>query len=344
MFVKGGSALRDVIISLNESECGIALVVDDNRKLLGTVTDGDIRRALLKGVKLEGTAAEIMHDTPLTCSGNMALDQIRLLMLQKQVRQIPLVDDDGRVVDLVVVNELVRNRKHENRVIIMAGGLGTRLRPLTESVPKPMLEVGGKPILQGIIENLVGQGLYKFTICLNYLGSMIEDYFGDGSAFGASITYTREERRMGTGGALSLLEELPSHPCIVMNGDILTKLDFRRLRDFHTEHNAEATIALNEYDFSIPFGVIETHDGMVTRMLEKPTHTSFVNAGIYMLSPSVFEHIQSDTAFDMPELMEKLIALGKGVAGFPIFEYWLDIGRHNDLAAVRETGILKNQE
>jgi len=334
--VRSDATVREAIELLNADEFGIVLVVDEQQKLLGTITDGDIRRALLDGIVLEDPVDSAMHKNPLTSTTSASLDEMRLHMHQHEVLQMPVLDSRGRVVDLVLANEPEKNKRYENQVIIMVGGLGQRLRPLTENVPKPMLEVGGKPILQGIIENLVSQGLYNFTLCLNYLGDVVEDHFGDGNKFGATITYTRENRRMGTGGALSLLNERPCRPCIVMNGDILTTLDFHSLRQFHNEHKASATMSLNEFEVQIPFGVIETRGGKVKKMTEKPTHKSFVNAGIYMLSPEVFDYIREDTEFDMPTLMQDLIDQGVDVAGFPIFEHWLDIGRPTDLAVARK--------
>lgn len=338
------SPLIKAIETIDKNELGIALVIDGDERLTGTITDGDIRRGLLRGLQLEESVTNVMKTSPHTVTADISLDEIKHQMESFDIHQMPVLDGDGRVVDLIVDSVHEDDPVYENEVIIMAGGLGQRLRPLTETVPKPMLEVNGKPILETILEGLREQGLRNFTICLNYLGEMIEDYFGDGSSHGINITYTRENRRMGTGGALSLLEKKPTKPCIVMNGDIVTNLNFRQLLQYHREHSAKATIALNEYSINVPFGVIETENSMVTNMVEKPVHTYFVNAGIYMLSPSCFDAIEHDTDFDMPDLISRLMEAGDAIAGFPVFEYWIDVGRHSDLAIARNKDGAKQEE
>ena len=333
--IRTDATIRETIVCINETELGIALVIDENSCLLGSVTDGDIRRALLRGLKLDATVDKVMNQNPLTCLVDTPFGEIKRKMSENKVRQMPITEASGEVVDLVFEEDKWLHTDVAVEAIIMAGGIGQRLRPLTENVPKPMLEVKGQPILERIIEDLRAQGICKITICVNYLGHMIEDYFGDGSKHGVSITYTRETRRMGTGGALSLLEDRPAGPCIVMNGDIITKLDFGQLLAFHHDHNAVATIALNEYSVTVPFGVVEIENGMATGLVEKPTHSFFVNAGIYMLSPESFDFIEKDTEFDMTDLVTKMMNQGAGVTGFPVFEYWLDVGRHDDLALAR---------
>jgi NDP-sugar pyrophosphorylase family protein len=212
----------------------------------------------------------------------------------------------------------------------MAGGLGTRLRPLTDDIPKPLLKVGNKPILETIIRNFAEHGFVNITISLNYKGDMIKDYFGDGSDFGVNIDYVEENKRLGTAGALSLLKENPHEPFFVMNGDLLTDVNFSHLLDFHSFGNSTATMCVREYEYQVPYGVIQTKDSDITSIVEKPIQKFFVNAGIYVLSPSVFNDIPENEFFDMPTLFNILIEKQKKVSSFPIHEYWLDIGRMSD--------------
>lgn len=332
-----GVLLSDAILAIDKGSIGVAFVVSPEFNVIGSLTDGDVRRALLAGKKLEDPIDIIMNTSPIVASVADGVSECHALMKRHGIRQIPRLDGEGVLVDFVLLDDPMITKKLENDVIIIAGGLGTRLYPLTENIPKPMLDVGGKPILQSIIEDLRSQGLHRFTLCVNYLSEVIINHFEDGHNFGVEIKYVHEDRRMGTGGALSLLGTSPELPCIVMNGDIVTNLDFRRLYEFHTMNNAMATVALNEHSTTIPFGVMELSNGMIQAMVEKPTSTVFVNAGIYILSPKVFSYIKKDEAFDMPQLIQTLLDDKHDVAGFPIFESWLDVGRHNDLDKARNT-------
>jgi NDP-sugar pyrophosphorylase family protein len=213
----------------------------------------------------------------------------------------------------------------------MAGGLGTRLRPLTEECPKPLIKVGGQPILQTVLEGFRAQGFHKFYISVNYKSEMIEQYFGDGRRWDASIEYLREEKRLGTAGPLSLLPETPESAVLVANGDLLTNLNFARLLSYHTEHRAMATMGVRQYSLQVPYGVIEIDGQCISHIQEKPTEKYFVNAGIYALEPDAVAQIPGKTFYDMPELFEDLIAAGEEVTAFPIQEYWQDIGQPDDL-------------
>ena len=308
----------------------IALVVDSENKLLGTLSDGDIRRGLLKNLSLDDISEDLYFKNPTIASINDSTERIIQKAISKQVYQIPIVDDEGKLVDIVNLATLLNITKKRNRVILMAGGLGTRLRPLTQDIPKPLLKVGNKPILETIIKNFANYGFVNITISLNYKGEMIKDYFGDGSNFGVNIDYVEENMRLGTAGALSLIENKPNEPFFVMNADLLTDVNFSHLLDFHSFSNSDATMCVREYEYQVPYGVIEVEESSITSIVEKPIQKFFVNAGIYVLSPKVFEHIPKNEFYDMPTLFNTFIEKEKKVISFPIHEYWLDIGRMSD--------------
>ena len=324
------STIKEALKIIDSGAMRIALVVDSNNKLLGTLSDGDIRRGLLKNLSLDDTIEDLYFKNPTIASINDSNERIIQKAISKQVYQIPVVDDEGIVVDIVNLATLLKTTNKRNRVILMAGGLGTRLRPLTEDTPKPMLKVGNKPILETIIKNFASHGFVNITISLNYKGDIIKDYFKDGSDFGVNIDYIEENSRLGTAGALSLLKDKPNEPFFVMNGDLLTDVNFSNLLDFHSFANANATMCVREYEYQIPYGVVETVDDKITSIIEKPVKKFFVNAGIYVLSPNIFEFIPSNEFFDMPTLFNILIEKERKILSFPIHEYWLDIGRIGD--------------
>lgn len=321
--------VSEAIRCIEASGGQIALVLTKEGRLLGTVTDGDVRRGLLRGIGLDAPARTIMNDRPRSMPVGVAMHELLAKLRKEGVLQMPLVDDDGRVVELVAADDLRAVAVNDNPVIIMAGGLGTRLRPITETIPKPMIEVAGRPILETIIERFRQQGFSSITLCVNYLAEIIEDHFGDGSRHGVSINYVREEKRMGTAGALSLLDSRPTLPMIVINGDILTSINFNQLLAFHAENNALATMGLNRFQYQVPYGVVEVKDHHIVNFSEKPSFDFFVNAGIYIIDPSLLDSLPRDKFFDMPSLFESVPVERR--AAFPIHEYWLDIGRHDDL-------------
>lgn len=324
------TSIRETLKKIDSSSMQIALVVNDQKKLLGTVTDGDIRRGLLKGLTLDNAVESIVFRTPTTAKLSDSKESVIKQALDKKLHQIPIVDADGCIISLKEIEELVRSTQKTNKVMLMVGGLGSRLHPLTQDTPKPMLNVGGKPILQTIVERLAEYGFVNIVMCVNYKAEMIQDYFGDGSLFGVSITYLIEEKRMGTAGALSLLLDKPEESFIVMNGDLLTSVNFENLLDYHAAQKAVATMCVREYDFQVPYGVVSIEGNKVESIIEKPVHKFFVSAGIYMLSPQVIDLIPKKQYFDMPTLFEKLIATEQIFVSFPIHEYWLDIGRMNE--------------
>jgi dTDP-glucose pyrophosphorylase len=328
--VQPTDTIRRVLSVIDAAELQIALVTDESRKLLGVITDGDVRRALLRGLTLESSASEVMNRHFTVATPDMRPSAIEALMRERQLRHIPIVDADGTILDLVLLDEATRTERLENIVVLMAGGLGERLGELTRETPKPLLKIGDKPILEIILESFLAQGFYRFYVSVNYKSEMIEGYFGDGSKWGAEIHYIRESKRLGTGGPLSLLPELPKEPFFVMNGDLLTKVNFKGMLEFHESQAQLATMAVREYDVQIPFGVTELDGHKITGLVEKPVKRFFVNAGVYVLSPHCLPLIPKDEFFDMPNLFQKLIENGFSTASFPIHEYWLDIGRMSD--------------
>lgn len=329
--LRSEATIHEALQVLNQGGMQIALVVDDDCHLVGTVTDGDIRRALLKGHALDAAIAPVMNPNPITGLEEEDPASWQRTMLRHALRHLPVLDTRGCVVGLVRYqspSEPVRNTP----VIIMAGGLGSRLRPLTEHTPKPLIPIGSKPVLETIIENFVDQGFRRIHLCINYKGEMIREHFGDGEHLGAEISYIEENTRLGTAGALSLLPEVPREPAIVMNGDLLTKVDFVRLLDFHKKQGFVATMATRDYHHHIPYGVLELAQGYrVKRLIEKPTERYQVSAGIYILDPKVFRRVPDQQFYDMPTLFDRLIDDGHPVGSFPLRDYWIDIGRLEDL-------------
>lgn len=324
------TSIRDVVHIIDKGSMQIVLVVDDNGRLMGTVTDGDIRRGILSGVSMNDTVQKIMNPDPTVAKVAEDRDSILAMMRRKQLHHIPVVDENRCVVGLETLDELIRSRTRKNWVVLMAGGLGSRLHPLTDNCPKPMLKVGSKPLLETILENFIEYGFHRFYISVNYMADVVKAHFGDGSRWGVDIYYIEENQKLGTAGALSLLPEKITESLLVMNGDLLTKVNFSQLLDFHSSHNAQASMCVREYDFQVPYGVVKIENHRIIRIDEKPIQRFFVNAGIYVFEPEVLSLIPSNSYFDMPTLFEKLIERKKETAVFPIREYWLDIGHLAD--------------
>lgn len=323
-------SIKDALKIIDKEALRVALVVDNN-KLVGMVTDGDVRRGILKGVELTDPVSKIMNETPQSANVNLDTEVLRKTMQQRQILSLPLVDDEGCLVGLKTLYDTLTVKKRENPVFIMAGGFGTRLKPLTDKCPKPMLKVGGKPMLETLITNFKNHGFYKFYISTHYLPEVIMDYFGTGEKFEVEITYVYEETPLGTGGALSLLPNtLPNEPLIMINGDILTNVDFSKVLDFHIKQASDATMCVRDYEIKIPFGVIEGDGHEITAMVEKPTYRYFVNAGIYIISNHIINSLPKNKRIDMPTLFEIKQKEGLKTLKFPIHEYWLDVGRHDD--------------
>ncbi|WP_193188793.1 nucleotidyltransferase family protein [Nisaea sediminum] len=323
--------IREALTKIDAGSSQLAIVVDAERRVLGVVTDGDVRRGLLAGVTLDDPVDRIMNRKPKLASAEAPDEEIQALMRREVIHQVPIVDENRRIVALRTVDTFVAAERLENRVVLMAGGLGTRLRPLTETVPKPMLSVGGRPLLETLVQSFIDQGFYRFDFSVNYRAEAIEEHFGNGYRFGAEISYLREEEPLGTAGSLSLMAERPAAAFFVMNGDILTSINFRHMLDFHKQTGAAATMAVFEKGFDIPYGVVEVEGDRLVTIREKPTHNFFISAGIYVLEPKVLDRIAPSRFLDMPDLFARMIEAGEAVSAFPIREYWRDIGQHQDL-------------
>jgi dTDP-glucose pyrophosphorylase len=321
------ATIKEALEIIDNGAMQIALIVDEKDALIGTLTDGDIRRGLLKGLDLNSSVESIIFKTPTIAKISDTKEEILKIALSKKLHQVPIVDNDGKILGIQEIEELIKPKEKTNKVILMVGGLGTRLRPLTENTPKPMLKVGNKPILQTIVEKFAEYGYTNIVMCVNYKSQIIQDYFGDGKEFGVNIEYIQEKQRMGTAGALSLLIEKPIEPFFVMNGDLLTNVNFEHLHDFHVSNNSMGSMCVREYDLQVPYGVVTIENSKIVDIEEKPTHKFFVSAGIYMLSPEILEYIPQNQFYDMPTLFEKIISENKNAISFPLREYWLDIGR-----------------
>jgi dTDP-glucose pyrophosphorylase/CBS domain-containing protein len=331
------ATVRDAIAALERGAVGITLVIDRDNRLLGTVTDGDIRRAILRNVPLDGGVDELLvrpddspYRTPVTAPASTPDDELLALMHVKKVRQIPLVDGEDHVLGLATMPELTRRRSLGIPAVVMAGGFGTRLHPLTEQTPKPLLPVGGKPILGWIIEGLSEHGIEDVWITTHYHAPQIRDYCGDGSRWGIQVRYLHEETPLGTAGALTLLPERFSTPFLLMNADLLTRLNYRSLYEYHADVGAVMTVCVKQHSIQIPYGVVEVENGLVRDLSEKPSRHLYINAGIYVLAPELPAHIPRGRPFNITDLIQQLLDDGAKTASFPVREYWLDIGQMPD--------------
>ena len=328
--ISATSSIEQALKVIDAGGVKIALVVDNDNKLLGTLGDGDIRRGLLRKIKLSDTIENVYYKKPIIAKRGSSKESLLNLCSINEVSQLPIIDINGKVIDLFTIDEELIKKQHENHVVLMVGGLGARLKPLTENIPKPMLNVGGQPILKTIVKGFVDNGFTNITMCLGYMSNVIEDYFKDGSDFGANIKYIVEERKMGTAGAISLIKEKIDKPFFVMNGDLITNINYEQMLDFHEEQNSKATMCVREYDIQVPYGVVNVINEDIVSIEEKPIHSFFINAGIYLLDPECINLIPKDEFYDMPSLFEKMILTDKKTISFPLKEYWLDIGRISD--------------
>lgn len=322
-----GAHISDAIRILDEVALRIVLVVDQQQVLVGTVTDGDIRRGLIKRIALTEPVSSIMNRSPITVTSANTRESILSLMQRLEILQVPVLDARGRVENVEFLQELTGKPTYDNPVLLMAGGFGKRLHPLTVDIPKPMLKVGQKPILESIIQQVVDSGFHNLYIAIHYKGELVRSYFGDGARWGASIQYLEEVSPLGTGGALSMLpRDGSSTPVLLMNGDLLTSIDFGHMLTFHDEHKADITMCVREIEFEIPYGVVKVRNQEIVEIQEKPVERYFANAGIYVVSRSVTSDLADGERVEMPELITQNLLFGKRVSAFPIHEYWLDIG------------------
>lgn len=329
------ATLLEAMRSLERSNVQIVLVVDGAGKLVGTITDGDIRRAILGGASLGAPVRPAANARFTSVGSDTPRASVLELMHARRVSQIPVVDEGGRVVGLHLLQELLGVRKRPNWALLMAGGKGTRLLPLTENVPKPMLPVAGKPILERLVLHLVGHGIRRVFMAVHHLSHIIEDHFGDGRRFGCEIEYLREERPLGTGGALSLLPEPPSEPLLVMNGDLVTQADLGALLELQAAGPQVATVAVRKYFHTVPFGCLELDGDRVVGLEEKPTLSRLVNAGIYALSPGLVRRVEPGRELTLPDLLAGALARGEVVRSFEIAGDWIDVGQRDQLKQAR---------
>jgi len=326
------TSVREAIAVIDRGSIQVALVVDGAGMLLGTVTDGDIRRGLLKGKNLEDRIDEVMHrNFRFLRSGGTREDALKLMQTES-LHQIPVIDAEGKLLDLFLLEEILQPRVLPNWVVLMAGGEGKRLHPVTETLPKPMVHVGDRPLLQIILERCVEAGFAKVFISVNYRRHQILEHFEDGAKWGIDLKYLEESEPLGTAGALALLPEKPADPVVVINGDVLTRVDLPALLRFHEENQAALTMCVRAHDTQIPFGVVQTDGIRFVGLEEKPVLTHYVNSGIYVIDPSILEELSLVGAIDMTELIERAVECGHSVAVFPIHEYWLDVGSPASLA------------
>jgi len=342
LFISKTDSLRECISEINANGKRIALVVDSELHLQGTITDGDIRRAILDNISLDETVSELLdkkagtkYSEPIIAREGASRADFLELMREHNISHLPVLDQDGRVVDMVMLDQLVTKKNSTFQAVVIAGGFGTRLQPLTQDTPKSMLPVGGQPLLEIIVQQLHEAGIDRVHLNLHHQSESIIDHFGDGQEFGVHMTYLTEDRPLGTAGALGLMEQ-PEDTMLVINGDILTQVDFEAMLEYHREHSAVLTVAVQQYRLSVPYGVVECEGTAVRGLSEKPELNYFINAGIYLLEPSVHGLIPAGERYDMTELIQHLIDDNRPVAAFPIHEEWLDIGQHADYEQAQE--------
>lgn len=333
--VPGSATVKDVVENLTSSGLRLCLVVGSDEVALGIVSDGDIRRGLLAGEGLDSPATTVMNTSFASASKGTALSELTRLARSREVTHLPLVDGEGKLAGLFIDQPDGGPTGRDNTVVIMAGGMGLRLRPLTENTPKPMLPLGGKPMVQHTIEALRSEGFLKFVFAVNYLGDQIETHFGDGADLGVHITYVRETQPLGTGGALSLLGESFQSPLLVVNGDVMLSAKISEMLDFHHQTGGEITVGVKLLETQIPYGVVEVDGSRILGISEKPVYRDFVNAGVYVLNPGLLGKVPHDEKFDMTDLLAQVIETSNATA-FPLHESWIDLGRHEDLARARE--------
>lgn len=323
--------IQQAILNLDEVAIKIVLIVNESGRLEGTISDGDIRRGLLRGLDMSSPLADIVHRNALVVPPGLGRDTVLQLMTANKIQQIPIVDDDQRVVGLHLWDEVTTPTARSNLMVIMAGGKGTRLMPHTENCPKPLVPVAGKPMLEHIIERAKSEGFNHFVLAIHYLGHMIEDYFGKGDDLGVTIEYLREPAPLGTAGALSLLNPRPDTPFLVTNGDVITDIRYGELLDFHSRYAAAATMAVRLHEWQHPFGVVQTAGIDIVGFEEKPVARSHINAGVYALAPDALSSLLAGAPCDMPALFERLQSKAMRTVAYPMHEPWLDVGRPDDL-------------
>ena len=322
--------IRAALEKINDNAKNFLVVTDDHNLFIGLITEGDIRRSILTGVSIDEKVEKIVNKEAITINDSQNdLDQIQDIFKTMQVNILPVISN-GFLKDILLKKDLEKTMLNKTLVVIMAGGFGTRMAPLTDDCPKPMLKIDEKPILEIILLKLKKQGFKNFVISLHYMPEKIKSYFKDGKHMNINIDYVYEAEPIGTAGALSLIDPQEYECILVSNADILTNLNFKKLIDFHTKKNSALTIAAREYSYKIPFGVIDYDDNKVTSIIEKPTITNFHSAGIYAINPNTLKAVTKNKYLDMPDLIAKLIKKNDDVKMFPFFDLWVDLGRPED--------------
>ena len=340
-YLKATNSIIEVINNIEDSQYQICFIVDNDTCLIGSVTDGDIRRGLIDGHQVDSHVSNIMNTEPISILDSQTENEAQIMMASNQIKQLAVVNKDNRLIGIHLMDQILNLAPKENFILIMAGGFGKRMMPLTEHLPKPMLVVGDKPILEHIIANAKAQGFSKFVISLYYLSELIIDYFGDGSNLGVSISYIHESKPLGTAGALSLIEPTPKLPFLVTNGDIITDINYANLLHFHESNQSQATMAIKKYELQNPYGVVNTKGLEIVSFEEKPIQISYVNAGIYAINPSALRYLQTNEPCDMPDFFQKLKNENHLISAYPIHETWADVGRPIDLSEVNESELEK---
>lgn len=329
------ASITDAIAQLDRAGTGALVVCVDGKRLLGVLTDGDLRRAILRGVSLADPCETIAMQSPVTAEGSVSTGDALGLMIEHDINHLPVLDSEGNLTDFLLRRDIVVDSRPALSAVIMAGGLGKRLLPLTEHVPKPMLPVGDRPLLERTIKQLRRSGIRDVSMTTHYLQDSIVQHFGDGEEYGVRINYANEDQPLGTAGGLKLIQR-PAGPFVVINGDILTGVSFEKMLEYHRGYEAEITVGVRRYVIDVPFGVVECEDVRITQLREKPSLTLFINAGIYLLEPAVCDSIPDGEHFDMTDLIQRLLDKGRTVVSFPIIEYWLDVGRPEDYRQAQE--------
>ena len=341
--VYANSPIRDVVAAIDRSRrLGLALVVEDGGRFINTLTDGDVRRGILGGLTMEMAAYRLLeiklrtpHPLPVVASHLSSRSERELLMRANAIRQLPILDDNGKVHTIESLEELLGSSLLPLNAVVMAGGFGKRLQPLTDTTPKPMLPVGGKPVMELLIEKLQRSGIRDLHVTTHYRSEQIVAHFGDGSEFGVNINYLNEDNPLGTAGALSMMAK-PTIDVLVVNADIVTQVNFVAMFDYHHSHRSAMTLGVRAYEHVVPYGVVDIEESRVCGIVEKPLHRWFVNAGMYILSPNVFEHLTPGERLDMPDLITRVLNAGQIVTSFPISEQWIDIGQHHEYARANQ--------
>ncbi len=332
--VEEGGKIKDVIQSLNSSSSQIVIVISKKQKFIGIITDGDIRRGFLEGKNIEDQFDSLINTNPIIVDNTVSKNEALKIMMKNDIHQIPIIRNN-KIYGLHVIDNVLAKSEHDNFIVIMAGGMGKRLRPYTEDCPKPMLKVGNKPMLHHIIQKAKEDNFKNFIITTHYLNHVIQDYFEDGSKFGVNISYTNEKEPLGTAGSLSLITPKPKKPFIVTNGDVMTEVKFSDILDFHEENNGIATMAIRQYELHHPFGVVELSDSDVVSFKEKPIYYSHINAGVYVLNPVALKELKKNEFCDMPTLLQRNKLNNKKISAYPMHEAWVDVGREEDLQSIR---------